>query len=274
MRKLKNFKVTKVQKNLSEMMKEKPSRKHYKKLITDSCLIKTEKGYEMLYLTGEDQDKKILQAYQRLVFTKGERISGLKSSSITIGSRPRSPRYNYCATAASASKYPNEHEVFLQFSKELAKIYKHFFPKVYQYHMSLLNNSERSVFEWYIIAGTPFTSGIINKNSELGYHTDRGNYPNTFSCMHVMKKDVSGGYLVLPEYEIAFELSNNSILIFNGQEIIHGVTPITKASPEAYRYSTVFYAMKEMWRCLPFKEELERIRKINDNSSHESKDKN
>ena len=44
--------------------------------------------------------------------------------------------------------------------------------------------------------------------------------------MVVFKRDVAGGYLVIPEFDIALEVADNTLSIFNGQEILHGVSTI------------------------------------------------
>ena len=79
--------------------------------------------------------------------------------------------------------------------------------------------------------------------------------------MAVFKHDVEGGYLCLPEYRVAVECKNNSLFIFDGQSILHGVTPIRRLTTEGYRYSIVYYTLQQMANCLPPEEELNRIRK-------------
>jgi len=106
-----------------------------------------------------------------------------------------------------------------------------------------------------------FTSGIVNENNPLKYHFDTGNFKDVFSCMVVFKNGVENGFLSLPEYDVGFQLPNNSIFLFDGQGILHGVTPITRQTPESYRYSVVYYSLKRMWQCLEIDEELARIRK-------------
>ncbi len=48
--------------------------------------------------------------------------------------------------------------------------------------------------------------------------------------------------------------------MFDGQSILHGVTPINKVSPKGYRFSIVYYTLKRMWQCLEVDEELVRVR--------------
>jgi len=68
--------------------------------------------------------------------------------------------------------------------------------------------------------------------------------------------------LICPEFGLKFEISDGSLLIFNGQEILHGVSPIKKMSADAYRYTVVYYTMQQMWKCLPMPEEIKRIRQV------------
>lgn len=49
--------------------------------------------------------------------------------------------------------------------------------------------------------------------------------------------------------------------MFDGQGLLHGVTPIFKKTARAVRYSIVYYSMRQMWNCLPITDELIRIRK-------------
>ena len=114
----------------------------------------------------------------------------------------------------------------------------------------------------WTIGGSPFTSGIVNKNNQLKYHYDAGNFKGVLSNMVVFKKDVDGGHLVIPELDIVLEVEDNTLTIFNGQDILHGVSTIEYENEHAYRYSVVYYSLEQMWKCEPFGEEIKRIRKV------------
>ncbi len=81
-----------------------------------------------------------------------------------------------------------------------------------------------------------------------------------YSCMIVFKGGIGGGYLSVPEYGVGFQLPNNSLFLFDGQGILHGVTPIRRQNDLAYRFSVVYYSLKRMWACLEVDEELARVR--------------
>lgn len=72
---------------------------------------------------------------------------------------------------------------------------------------------------------------------------------------------IEGGRLSIPEYDIKLEIADDTLVIFNGQEILHGVTPIKKTHPKGYRYTVVYYSMEQMWKCDSLNEETDRIRK-------------
>ena len=105
-----------------------------------------------------------------------------------------------------------------------------------------------------------FTSGIVNHNNPLKYHFDSGNYNGVWSAMFAFKRDIEGGHLACPEIDVAFKCSNFSLVMFDGQSILHGVTPIKKMKPDAVRYTVVYYSLKAMWSCDSPSDELERMR--------------
>ena len=80
--------------------------------------------------------------------------------------------------------------------------------------------------------------------------------------MLVLKKDMEGGWLCIPEINTRFLLKNNSLFMFDGQKLLHGVSPMNERSEDAYRFSIVYYSLKGMWKCLTLTEELLRAREL------------
>jgi hypothetical protein len=78
--------------------------------------------------------------------------------------------------------------------------------------------------------------------------------------MFAFKRDVEGGYLAFPEFDIALKTSSCSLSMFDGQSILHGVTPIKKLKPSSVRYTVVYYSLKNMWSCETPQGEIERMR--------------
>lgn len=174
-----------------------------------------------------------------------------------FGFRPRiSINANYCGPCASALSYPEQSKTLCEFGRLLASFYRELAPDVFERHMRLIKKVRP---EW-VIEGTPFTQGIANRNNSLKYHFDRGNFDELFSCMVVFKSLVSGGDLILPEFDARLALDDRSYLLFDGQRVLHGVTPVKPLNRNGYRFSVVYYTQKSMEKCGTLQEELTRAR--------------
>lgn len=248
--------------NLKDYVKRTALEKDYETLITEpTILIDADDGQVKIIcdaLVGFDT-KEIVSALKRIKYHEGQRSRGLVSRSRIFGYRPRlEMRTDFCSSTSMAFEYPTEHKLVTELALKLEEYYKRNNNEGYQKHKGL---AEEKVKASYRIQGKSiFTSGIINKNNPLKYHYDTGNFTDVYSCMIVFKQDVDGGYLSVPEYGVGFKLPNNSIFLFDGQSILHGVTPIRHTSPESHRYSIVYYSLKRMWQCLEIDDELARVR--------------
>lgn len=252
-----------------DLKRQKATKRDYKKLISENTIISlfdSDKLVErMMYfiLPNSIKTTAIRISCHQLDYAITERTNNLQTHSKVIGYTQRNGiRNNECSLAISSVETPKAHEIMMRLGKYVAKIYKQYLPMEYEDHIQKLKQKEKTILDEYIIPETPFTSGIVNKNTALTYHRDDGNIPNTMSCMLTLKNEVSGGYLVFPELEIAFECSNNSLLFMNGSKWIHGVSPFNLASKNGYRYTIVYYSLKGMWQCLPIDMELEHARKF------------
>lgn len=229
-------------------------------LIKEPCVVKDETGKVLIIYDYLDIDtSNVVNALRSTTYHEGQRARGLVSRSRIFGYRPRLEMLgDFCSTTSMAHEHPTEHAIVTGFALELEEYYKRYYQEGYERHKGL---SEAKVKKSYRIGGKSiFTSGIINKNNPLKYHFDTGNFKDVYSAMVVFKGGIEGGYLCCPEYRIAFELPHNSIFLFDGQGIMHGVTPIKFQDANSYRYSVVYYSLKRMWQCLELDEELARVR--------------
>jgi len=178
---------------------------------------------------------------QELRFDTTERTGGLKTTSRVFGYQPRMVlRRDFCSATSLQSKEPDVAQAVEKIAHAVKAVYQETFPDIYAAHQEM---SEQKIRPELLIKGTPFTSGIINKNNPLKYHFDAGNFKGVCSCMVAFKKDVAGGYLACPEYHMGFEIADKSLLIFDGQSILHGVTPIIPTHDGGYRNSLIFYPL-------------------------------
>jgi hypothetical protein len=231
----------------------------YHTLITEDTLVYENGQLMIAYIELALDCSDIVGALQRIKYEKNYRTNGLLTTSRIFGFSPRiTIRRDFCTATSLATQQPNDHAIIVDYAAKVANYYQSLNPSLYEKH---LQDTDVNVIGDYRVKNSPFTSGIINKNNPLKYHFDTGNFKDVWSCMLVFKSHVSGGYLSVPEYGLGFELKNNSLFMFDGQSLLHGVTPIQKQSPKAFRYSIVYYSLREMWNCLPITDELIRIQK-------------
>jgi hypothetical protein len=201
-------------------------------------------------------------ALQRLSYVEHYRTGGLLSRSCTFGFAPRiAARRDFCGVADAAFTHPQEHATMIEYGRFSSEIYKEMLPDQHAAHLKLLDDK---VADRWREPGCHFTSGIANDKNPLAYHTDAGNFLGTMSTMLTVTRDMGNvsGMLVLPEYGVGFEFNGFELLMFNGAEIVHGVTPMRTFTAGSMRYSVVYYALQGMANCGTPEEELARIREV------------
>lgn len=258
---MKIIKLHKKELNIKDYIKRSAKESDCSLLITEpTTLVDADTGeikcvYDLLDINTD----MVVDALKKIRYTKGKRSRGLVSTSRILGFRPRNEmRQDYCSSTSLASEAPREHDIIASLALKLESVYEKYNKEGYAKHKGLTADKVKD--EWRLGGKSIFTSGIINKNNPLKYHFDTGNFTDVYSMMIVFKGGVEGGYLALPEYDCAFYLPNNSLFMFDGQGILHGVTPIKYTSQVGYRFSVVYYTLKRMWQCLEINEEIARIR--------------
>jgi len=237
----------------------------YTTFIDRSTVLMVDGNPRIVYLDLDEygmDETELVKVLQTLSFGGGaqRRASGLQGATRAIGWHPRRTlRQDFCHISALAEENPVAHNTVVKYAQDVSKWYQQYNPALYEKHNETMLNEIRPDYQ---LPNCVFTSGVINKNNSIPYHFDAGNFKDVWSCMLAFKKDVKGGYLSCPEFDLGFEIKNNSLLMFDGQGILHGVTPIKLTSRKAYRYTIVYYSLQQIWACLPVTEELERIRNI------------
>lgn len=223
----------------------------YTTLIKENCKLVDNVSGQLLgvYLVMPKHDMELLKALLTIKYDKNRRLAGLITKSRIFGYKPREKiRNDFCTATQLSRESPNEHKIICDFSKTISKYYKKYCGEVYHEHNEITKT--KLLPEW-TLEGTPFSSGIVNRNNALHYHFDTGNYKNVYSNMVAFKSNVKGGYLSIPQYDIGLEIANDSLVLFDGQKILHGVTPFKLLSENAYRISVVYYSLQQMWKCEP-----------------------
>lgn len=256
---MKTLSAQKIDLDLEDYKMRSAQELDYHTLITEDTLVYEGDTLMIAYVELDLDCSPIVEALQRIKYEKDYRTAGLPTTSRTFGFSPRiSFRRDYCTASKLAKDSPKDHAVITDYAAQVATYYRNLNPELYEKH---LHDTDAHVIGDYRVKDSPFTSGIINKNNPLKYHFDRGNFKDVWSCMLVFKQDIGGGYLSVPQYGLGFELKHNSLFMFDGQGLLHGVTPIQRRTAQAFRYSIVYYSLRQMWNCLPITDELLRIQK-------------
>ena len=193
-------------------------------------------------------------------YTTGTRTYGLPVTSAVFGTLPKvAIRQNYCRFTRNSVEQPELLRKSLLFAEVISDLYEKSLPSHFRKHQHI---SETEVLSEWLMPGTPFSTINYNLNNAIRYHRDKANQSGVMSNVIIVRSGVSGGMLVLPEYRVALSQTDGAIIIFDGQQVVHGVTPIVYENEESYRCSIVLYTLNGMKDCYPFGEELERA-KIN-----------
>ena len=227
---MKKITVNKKELNFENFVKRPATEKDFSNLIKEDTILILDDKPILLYFKFQDDTSEIVKACQEIPYETSQRSGGLWSTSRIFGYDPATGiRKPYCSSTALSFKKPKQHKIITDFGKKIARIYEEYLPEASKNHHGV---TKEKIKEEWIIKETPFSSGII----------------------------VAGGYLSLPEYDFGLQCADNTLVMFDGQSILHGVTPMKFFSSNAYRYSIVYYTLSEMWRCDDLDGELAKVR--------------
>ena len=190
------------------------------------------------------------------ISTSQSRMSGIRTISRVFGfTEPKPLRRRYGGSVALLH-YENERlsRMLEDLTPDLWDLLVYAAPDAAADHYNLVD--DRVHKDWWF-GGMPWTSGVINRASLLPYHRDSGNIAGTWSAMLCLRRGVEGGHLTLPQYGVTLAIPDHSVTIFNGQQIWHGVTPMT-VTGQGYRFTMVWYAKSKMANCGPASDEAHR----------------
>lgn len=179
--------------------------------------------------------------------------SGNRNKSWTFGYRPRKPmmRNEGCVLTSFGRDNPEAHAYLARYADVLAAQLDDAFPEVVVMGRDVIQQVKP---DWRLGDESLWTSGVINKESSLPYHRDGNNF-DAWSVMPVVRRGVRGGHLHLPEYGMTVPCRDGFTVMFFGKRLVHGVTPMVKTTPDAYRVSVVYYALRGLKDCHTYAEE-------------------
>ena len=177
----------------------------------------------LAYLPMEEEVSYLRRSVLNIKYGVTKRQSlGIENSSRTFGMAPRKvyQRRESCRPTTLAQDQPDEHAVLVAFAEKFGKMFKEFAPHLFERDAEVLNE-----------AGFNFA---------------------TWSAMPVIRRDMDGGLLHFPEYDMTCACRDGWVLFFPGYKYVHGVTPMKPRSKDGYRYSIVYYALRGMKDCFTF----------------------
>ena len=256
--------VTKLEGDFSKLLKTTPKKNDCERIIKNDTVIYENGEIVIIYKTIPAKEiNRLKKLVTSVKYTKSARSNGTPTQAAIFGSLPRVPnRNNYCRVTADTKNQRKHAKDILDFSEIIDGIYKSLLPEQHELNLKIVNENVDSS---YLIKDTPFTTINFNVNHAIKYHKDTGNFKNVFSNVLIIKEDVIGGHLICPEYNLGFEQGDGALILFDGQKIIHGVTPIKQIHEKGFRASCVFYSLATMKNCYPYEQELDRIKTIRDN---------
>ena len=250
-------------------------------VIDEDVIIEVDGEVVLAYVSDIGEDiRELREMLSEHKFGVQQRASSKKafySASAGFGYQPRLPLRTVtqnCRIASLVRSNKDLHSLLVSWTNAVTRVYKELAPDAAKHHT---DQTEENILEEYRLPRSMFTSGIVNKSNQLPYHYDSGNFVGAWSAMLGLSQGVSGGFLNIPEYDIALKISDGSLSFFDGQSRLHGVTPFTRNTPAADRYTIVWYSLRKLWDCLPYREELahanQRMTEQNRIKSQKGKDK-
>lgn len=197
--------------------------------------------------------KAVLDAQGAITMSTTRVGTGNRNASATFGYRPRKPMMSQegCVLTAFNRDFPSSAAFLSHYSEVLSSQLRHIFPEVAEQGQEMIN---KVYDDWRLSKSSLWTSGVINRLSQLPYHRDGNNF-DAWSVMPVIRRNTVGGGLHIPEYGVTYAARDSTVAAFYGKRLVHGVTPMRKTSPDGYRISIVFYALQGLKDCHTFAEE-------------------
>ena len=256
---MKIIKLKKIDVNEKELRKRWALESDWKIVLDEECIVYDADTGEYLFwmFNLKRNPAELISALNSINFITTKRTNWLLSTSRIFGYSPRiKMRNDYCNKTSLQIENKAAHDVITSYVDDIEEIYKQYATEAYEAHRE---KSGKVASDWRI-RNAIFTSGIVNKNNQLKYHYDAWNFEDCYSCMITIKEWIQGWFLMIPSYNCLVKTFSNSLFMFDGQKILHWVSPIRKVKKDAYRYTVVFYSLKSMRQCVSPKDELARIR--------------
>tara|TARA_R110000737_G_C14558075_1_gene481775 strand:- start:84 stop:1073 length:990 start_codon:yes stop_codon:yes gene_type:complete len=146
-----------------------------------------------------------------------------------------------CRLTHWTGKNLEKYKTMYPICEKISEIYFSYFPDKYYLQLDRYKESPAE----FLIPNSPFSTITLNCDFRTAVHEDRGDFKDGMTCFSVYESGFwLGGELGFPEYDIALNVRQGDLLIFN-PHIKHCNNPLIGSG----RVSFVFYMREKMNRC-------------------------
>lgn len=186
------------------------------------------------------------------------RSGGIANHSRTFGylGRQYLLRRSYCGACDGANLAPEAHATICEAAPALFGLLQQHLPA----QAAADVEAAQVILPDWRLGSTPYTSGVVNRNSPLPYHLDQNNL-RAWSSMVSLRRGTRRGWLHLPEYGLHVQTRDGDVTLFPGWNLVHGVTPIERHG-DGYRYTVVYYPVRTLRHCLPAADEVAHAQRL------------
>lgn len=147
-----------------------------------------------------------------------------------------------CRLTKYSKDYFDDYQRGLPFIHAMNECFQTMCPDAYSRQYSASSNSS------FYISNTAFSTVTVNYNFRTALHVDKGDFKEGFGNLVVCSKNIEGGYLLFPKYELAIKLNTGDYLAMDVHQY-HCNSPITLIEPDGYRLSFVGYFRSSLSKC-------------------------
>jgi len=156
-----------------------------------------------------------------------------------------------CRLTKYSKDYFNSYQDGLPFIQSMNTCFKSLCPEAYQRQFTIASNSG------FYIQDTAFSTITVNYNFRTALHVDKGDYKEGFGNLVICSKDLDGGYLLFPKYQLGIKLHTGDYLAMDVHQY-HCNSPIQKINTDGYRISFVGYFRSSLSKCRENNERYEK----------------
>lgn len=153
-----------------------------------------------------------------------------------------------CRLTQYSRKYFDQYQKGLPFIERMDVLMQELVPEQHRIQKEACKQAVDHENQSYTIQDTAFSTVTVNKDFRTALHMDSGDYRQGFGTIAIISNKVSGGWLLFPQYQVAFVLESGDFAAVDVHEW-HCNSPIVKHGDDAYRYSFIAYFRERLMKC-------------------------